>query len=222
MTHDKFLKTDIYLEEKLLKRASDPVFVLDRQKELDIPPMAVSPLQGAFLKILAESIGASRILELGTLAGYSTIWLARALPENGKLISLELFERNVRIAREHVAEEGLSHLVDIRGGEAEISLNIMLNDGEAPFDLIFLDADKVNYPLYLERIMGLVRRGTLIIADNVVRNGDVSEANSEDPSTCGVRTFFNMVEADNRLEASALQTVGSKGHDGFAVIRVVR
>lgn len=221
MTDDKYLRTDTFLEEKLLSHANDPVFVLDRQEEFDIPPMAVSPLQGAFLKIIAESINASRILELGTLAGYSTIWLARALRGNGKLISLERFERNVRLAREHLETDGLSHLVDIRSGEAEISLNIMLNDGEAPFDLIFMDADKVNYPLYLDRIMGLSRPGTLIIADNVVRGGAVSGPASEDPSTRGVQGFFDMISKDARLEASALQTVGAKGHDGFALIRVI-
>lgn len=216
---DLFTRVDDYLEEKLLPGLDDPHFVIARQEAEDIPAIAVSALQGVFLNILATSIGAKRILELGALAGYSTIWLARALPEDGQLISLELLDRNADLAEAHVAEAGLASRVEIRRGPATRSLNIMVNDGEAPFDLIFLDADKVNYPTYLDRILHLCRPGTLIIADNVIRNGGVVDPDNPEPAIRGVREFMDMVSADKRLTATALQTVGSKGHDGFAMIR---
>ncbi|MAK59594.1 MAG: methyltransferase [Ponticaulis sp.] len=213
-------QVDTYLETRLL--SDDPVLdeTLDRQNAAGLPPMAVSPLQGAFLQIIAKSIGARRILELGTFAGYSTIWLARALPEDGKLITLELQHVNAELAQTNINEAGLSHLIEIRRGEAEKQMNIMINDGVPPFDLIFMDSDKINYPIYLEQVIDLSRPGTLIIADNVIRDGRVLDDSGKDPSIRGVRRFLDLLKSHPRLETTALQTVGSKGYDGFALMLV--
>lgn len=211
---------DTYLEDKLLP--DDPVLeaVLERQAAAGLPPIAVSPLQGAFLQIMAQSIGAKRILELGTLAGYSTIWLARGLAEGGKVVTLELQDINADVAAENFNVAGVSHLIDLRRGDARKSLNIMINDGVAPFDLIFMDNDKINYPHYLEQVLDLSRPGTLIIADNVVRDGRITDAESADPSIKGVRKFFDALRDHPRLTMTTLQTVGAKGYDGFAMMLV--
>lgn len=211
---------DAYLEPRLL--ADDPILdaTLKRQEEAGLPPMAVSPLQGAFLQIVAKAMGAKRILELGTFAGYSTIWLARALPEDGKLITLELQDVNADLAQHNLDEAGLSHLIEIRRGEAEKQMNIMINDGVAPFDLIFMDSDKINYPIYLEQVICLSRPGTLIIADNVIRDGRILDDACKDPSIRGVRRFLDMLNHHPRLTMTALQTVGCKGYDGFAMMLV--
>jgi predicted O-methyltransferase YrrM len=181
--------------------------------EGDLPPAEVSPLQGKLLHLLARVQGARTILELGTLGGYSTIWLARALPPDGRLVTLEANARYARAASANLERAGVGELVEIRVGPALETLP----DLRGPFDLVFLDADKANNPAYLEAALELTRPGGLIVADNVVRDGGVDDATSADPSVQGVRRFFELLAADPRADATAIQTVGAKGWDGFAL-----
>ncbi len=190
----------------------------DRAK---LPSIQVSPLQGRFLHLLARMQGARRILEVGTLGGYSTLWLARALPAGGRLVSLELDSRHALVAQRNLQRAGVTRRVEIRVGPARVSLEAMVARGEGPFDLIFIDADKPNNPVYVELALALARKGTAIVVDNVVRKGKVSERGSRDPSVVGTRKMIGQVARDTRVEATAIQTVGSKGHDGFLLIRVL-
>jgi predicted O-methyltransferase YrrM len=177
----------------------------------------VAPNQGKFLYLLARIQGARRVLEIGTLGGYSAIWLARALPADGTLVTLEAMAANAAVARANLAAAGVSDKVTVVEGLALDSLDRMLEDGVAPFDFIFIDADKSNNPRYLERVLKLSRPGTVIVADNVVREGRVAdEANGED-DVVGVRRYVDRLAHDARLESTAVQTVGSKGWDGFAL-----
>jgi predicted O-methyltransferase YrrM len=173
------------------------------------------------LELLAKSCGATRILEIGTLGGYSTICLARALPPGGELITLELEEAHARVARANVDRAGLSDLVDVRVGPATESLRSMVADGTEPFDFIFIDANKEGYPEYLDPSIVLAHPGTLIFADNIVRKGEVANAESTDELVQGVRRFLEMAAADPRVSSTAIQTVGSKGYDGFALLIVL-
>lgn len=214
------ITADAWIENLLVPEDAALKQTIQSAIDADIPPISVSAAQGAMLHLFAKSFGARRILELGTLVGYSTIWLARALPADGKLISLELFERNARLARQNLESAGVADKVDIRVGLAEKSLNILINDGVEPFDFVFLDADKVSYPLYLERILMLTKPGSLIISDNVIRNGGVVDPENEDPAIRGIREFMDMLSANPNLQSTVVQTVGSKGYDGFAISRV--
>jgi len=184
-----------------------------------LPVAQVSALQGQFLYLLAMMIGATRILEIGTLAGYSTIHLARALPVGGRLITVEAATRHADVAGANLANAGLTDLVDVLVGNALDVLPTL--DGGEPFDLVFLDADKAANPDYLMWSMRLTHPGSVIVADNVVRNGDVLDGDSIDASIVGIRRFSELLGADPRLTASVIQTVGAKGYDGFA-IAVVR
>jgi predicted O-methyltransferase YrrM len=161
--------------------------------------------------------GARRILEIGTLGGYSTIWLARALPRDGQLLTLEVDPKHGEVARANIERAGLSSIVQLRLGPALDSLAKLHSEGAEPFDLIFIDADKENIPAYLDWSLNLSRPGTVIITDNVIRDGAVIDPGNSDPRVQGVRRFFEKISADPRLDATALQTVGSKGHDGFAI-----
>jgi predicted O-methyltransferase YrrM len=181
--------------------------------ESGLPPADVSPLQGRLLEVLARAVGARRVLELGTLAGYSTIWLARS---GAEVVSLELSEDFARVARANVERAGYGRVVEIVVGPALATLPAL----EGPFDLVFVDADKANNAAYLEHALRLSRPGTLIVADNVVRRGTVVEG--DDESARGVRRFFELVAEEPRVVATALQTVGSKGWDGFALAVVTR
>jgi predicted O-methyltransferase YrrM len=179
-------------------------------------PGSVSPLQGKLLHLLARLAGAQAILELGTLAGYSTIWLARALPPGGRLVTLESDAGQAELARANLERAGLADVVEIRVGPALETLPHLAG----PFDLVFLDADKRSNPGYLPWAMRLSRPGSLIVADNVVRAGAVADAGSTDPSAQGVRRFHELLAAEPRVSATTIQTVGSKGYDGFAVALV--
>ncbi len=190
--------------------------------EAGLPQIAVAPNQGKLLMLLATMQGARRILEIGTLGGYSTIWLARSLPSDGTLISLELEPRHADVARRNLERAGLGSLVEIRVGSAPSSLRQMIADGVEPFDFVFIDADKEGYPDYLDLSLQLSRPGTVIVADNVVRNGEVANPASADPRVQGVQTFLERAAADDRLEGTAVQTVGSKGYDGFALFIVAQ
>jgi predicted O-methyltransferase YrrM len=162
-----------------------------------------------------------RILEIGTLGGYSTIWLARALPPLGTLISLEFNPKHAAVAKENIAQAGLASIVEIRIGPAADSLAQLQAENAEPFDLIFIDADKPNNPTYLEWALKLSRKGTLIVVDNVIRDGQIADPNNPDPAITGTRTMFEMLAANPRLESTALQTVGGKGYDGFAFALVL-
>jgi predicted O-methyltransferase YrrM len=186
-----------------------------------LPPIAVAPNQGKMLELLAIATGARRILEIGTLGGYSTISLARALPVGGALTTLELEDKHARVARANIERAGLGDVVTIRVGPAAESLRSLVSEEEEVFDFIFIDADKEGYPEYLELSLALAHPGTLIIADNVVRDGEVANPESSDERVRGVRLFLELAAADPRVSATAIQTVGSKGYDGFALLLVI-
>lgn len=219
MMDDKWLDVDNYLTDRLL--ASDPALeaALAANETAGLPSIDVSPLQGKLLHLLALIVGARRILEIGTLGGYSTIWLARALGKGGRVVTLEADPLHADIARTNIARAGLADVVDLRLGLALDTLPALVDEG--PFDLIFIDADKPALPDYLSWALKLSRTGTVIIADNVVRDGDVTDPEHTDPWVQGVRGFLEMMGQEPRLSATALQTVGSKGWDGLA-IAVVR
>ena len=186
-----------------------------------LPEIAVSPAQGKLLTLLARAIGARRILEIGTLGGYSAICLARALPPDGRLVTLELEPKHAAVARANLARAGLAERVEVRVGPAVMSLAHLAAKGAEPFDLVFIDAAKPSYVAYLQGSLPLARPGTLIIADNVVRQGRVLDAASDDANAQGARRFNEQLAADPRLSAVVLQTVGSKGHDGLAIALVI-
>jgi len=182
----------------------------------------VTPLQGKFLELLVRISSARRVLEIGTLGGYSTLWLVRALPQDGHIVSLELDPRHAEIARANLQNAGVSDRVDIRVGPATESLQALVTESVAPFDFIFIDADKAGYPDYLGWSLKLSCPGTLIVADNVVRDGKVIEPDNPDPNIQGVRRFTDLIAAEPRVSATVLQTVGSKGYDGFTLAVVLR
>jgi predicted O-methyltransferase YrrM len=186
-----------------------------------LPQISVTGPQGKFLRLLAEIQGARTILEIGTLGGYSTIWLARALPEDGRLISLEYSPKHAEIATRNVARAGLEKIVEVRVGAALESLPQLADENPPPFDLVFIDADKANNAHYVEWALRLTRAGSLIIVDNVVRGGRIADAGSDAPDVQGTRAAVELIAAHPRLSGTAIQTVGPKGYDGFALARVL-
>ncbi|QUY42123.1 O-methyltransferase [Acaryochloris marina] len=209
---------DDYFEDLLI--SADPVLetALQDSDAAGLPPHHVTPNQGKLLHLLIQIQGARRVLEIGTLGGYSTIWLARALPTDGYLVTLEANPHHAEVARSNLARANLLDTVDLRVGNA---LNLLPDlQPAAPFDFIFIDADKPNNPHYLAWALQLSGPGTVIIGDNVVRDGEVANAHSSDPKVQGVRTFCELLAAPPQVSATAIQTVGSKGYDGFAIARV--
>jgi len=221
MTQDQWTAVDRYITDLFVP--SDPALMqtLTASAAAGLPPINVSPSQGKLLHLLARIRGARTILEIGTLGGYSTIWLARALPPGGRLITLEADERHAEVARGNIARAGLAEVVDLVVGRALDTLPRLEAEGRGPFDLIFIDADKPGYPDYLRWALRLSRAGAVIVADNVVRKGAVVDTSSADPHVQGVRQFNELLAADPRLSATVIQTVGSKGYDGFAMALVV-
>jgi len=201
-------------EDEALKAA------LKECKKAKLPPIGVAANEGKLLMLVAQMVGARKILEVGTLGGYSTIWLARGLGEGGKLITLEYEKKHAEVAQKNIERAGLDGVVEIRVGDAKVTMPQLVNENVGPFDVIFLDADKEGYPAYFEWSLKLSRTGTVIIADNVVRDGGVINAKSKDVSIQGVRKFNKIVAADKRVSATAIQTVGTKGYDGFAMMLV--
>jgi predicted O-methyltransferase YrrM len=197
----------------------DPVLeaALADSAAANLPTIAVPPTLGKLLTMLALSIGARNILEIGTLGGYSTICLARALPPEGRLITLEYEGKHAAVARANIARAGLAGIVEIRLGRAQDTLPQLAAEGRGPFDLIFIDAEKTGYAEYFAWAVKLSRRGTVIFTDNVVRNGKVADSSTSDPMVQGVRRFYEAVAAEPRVTATTIQTVGSKGYDGFAI-----
>jgi predicted O-methyltransferase YrrM len=221
MSEKTWSAVDDYLCNLLLPH--DPVLeeCLAASAAGGLPEIQVSPTQGKLLQFLARMQGAKRILEFGTLGGYSTIWLARALPADGRLVTLESEAKHAEVARAIIARAGLDKIVDMRLGPALETLPQLAKENQGPFDLIFIDADKEGYPEYFKWALRFSRRGTVIIADNVVRKGAVIEPNHEDPRVQGVRRFFDLVAAEPRVTSTAIQTVGGKGYDGLAVSMVI-
>jgi predicted O-methyltransferase YrrM len=217
MSEKTWSAVDAYVADRLLAGA-DPVFeaILRANAAGGLPAIDVSPPQGKLLHLMVKISGARRILEIGTLGGYSTVWMASALPPDGRLITLEYSEKHANVARENIARAGLLELVEVRQGAALDLLPAL----EGPFDLIFIDADKPNNPGYLDWALKLSRPGTVVILDNVVRDGKVTDAASEDHSVLGSRAAFDFFHDHPRLDSTALQTVGLKGYDGFAIALV--
>jgi len=220
MSQDQWTAVDRYFTEQL--HLSDLALdaAMQANSAAGLPAIDVAPNQGKLLNLLARLVQATKILEIGTLGGYSTIWLARALSPGGRLISLGFSPKHADVARSNIKRAGLSDRVEIRVGAALESLPVLEKEGLGPFDFIFVDADKPNNPGYLEWAIKLSRPGALIIVDNVVRDGAIVDASSTDPTIQGTRRMFEMISRDSRLSATALQTVGSKGYDGFAMALV--
>lgn len=220
MTQDQWTAVDAYVVDQLV--AADPALdgALAATEAAGMPAINVAPNQGRLLQILAMAIGARAILEIGTLGGYSTIWLARALAPGGRLVSLEFDPKHAEVARGNLARAGLADVAEVRVGPALATLPELAAEGLAPFDLVFIDADKQNNPHYFAWALRLTRRGSLIITDNVVRSGAVVDAASADPSVQGVRDLFAAMAAEPAVTATAIQTVGSKGYDGLAIALV--
>jgi predicted O-methyltransferase YrrM len=201
---------------------ADPALdaAMEASASAGLPPIQVAPNQGKLLQLLARLIAARRILEIGTLGGYSTIWLARALPPEGRLVTLESDAKHAEVARANFRRAGLDRQIDLRLELALDALKQISAEGAEPFDLVFIDADKANIPAYFSFALDLTRRGGLIIVDNVVRDGAVIDADSADPDIQGIRRFNERIAHEPRVSATAIQTVGVKGHDGFALVLV--
>lgn len=217
---ERWTAVDRYVEELLVP--ADPALdgALAANASAGLPAHDVSPAQGKLLFLLTRLAGAQRVLEVGTLGGYSTIWLARALPSGGSLVTLEIDPTYAEVARTNVAAAGLVDRVDVRVGPALETLRALIDGGAGLFDLIFIDADKQSSPAYLEAALDLSRPGTAIVADNVVRDGAVLDSDSDDPRVQGVRGFHELLGSDPRVDATTIQTVGSKGYDGFSIALV--
>ena len=215
-------QVDQYFADALIPPGEGFSAALDANRKADLPAIDVTPLQGKFLEILARATGAARVLEIGTLGGYSTLWLARALPANGLVVTLELEPRHAEVALQNLKAAGLANKVDLRIGPAAETLKALARENITPFDLIFIDADKASYPDYLQWSMKLSHPGTIIVADNVVRDGKIIDPASSDPNIKGVRRFTEMIATEPRLSTTVLQTVGTKGYDGFAIAIVLR
>jgi predicted O-methyltransferase YrrM len=220
MTQDIWTAVDTYIKDSMIP--VDPVLTATQQAAVDagLPPIAVSPTQGKLLHLMARMCGARKILEIGTLGGYSTIWLARALPSGGRLITLELDPKHAEVARKNIAAAGLASVVELRLGSALDSLPKLSAESLGPFDLIFIDADKTNIPGYFAWALKLSRPGSVIIVDNIIRDGAVIEAGRKDPNIQGVRRFNELLAKETRVSATEIQTVGEKGYDGFALLLV--
>ena len=219
---DTWTKVDDYFGDVLA--VSDPALdaALAANRRAELPPIDVSRVQGKFLDLLVRISGAKRVLEIGTLGGYSTIWLARAVGEDGRVVTLEANPTHADVARSNLKVAGLLNRIDLRVGWAIETLPSLENDASSPFDLIFIDADKQSNPDYLTWALRLSRPGTVIVVDNVVREGKVLDADSTDADVQGIRRLTTMMAAEPRLTSTAIQTVGSKGYDGFALAVVVR
>jgi predicted O-methyltransferase YrrM len=220
MTQEKWSAVDNYFNEVFLPPDAALDNAIAASTAAGLPAIAVSPTQGKLLFLLAQIQGARNILEIGTLGGYSTIWLARALPPDGRLVTLEASAKHAEVATKNIVRAGFSDTVEVRVGPALDTLPELAAEGRSPFDLIFIDADKRSNPEYFDWALKLSRRGTMIIVDNVVRDGAVADATSTDPDIQGIRRLNELLKAEPRVSATAIQTVGSKGYDGFALILV--
>ena len=220
MSEKLWSDVDGYIADLFVGQDASLDAALQESAAAGLPSIEVSAPQGKLLMLLARAIGAQNILEIGTLGGYSTIWLARALPPGGRLVTLEADRRHAEVAEKNIAAAGFASQVDVRVGKAMDSLTALARERAGPFDFVFIDADKPNNTAYFERALEMSRRGALIVADNVVRYGGVLDDLSADASVKGVRSFLKRVAAEPKVSATITQTVGAKGHDGFALILV--
>jgi predicted O-methyltransferase YrrM len=220
MDQQTWTAVDQYLDGLLAKPDAALQAALRASAEAGLPAINVSATQGKLLQLLARLCGARKILEIGTLGGYSTIWLARALPPQGRLVTLEIDARHAEVARANIARAGLAERVEVRLGRALDSLAYLGAETAGPFDLVFIDADKPNIPAYFKWALHLSRPGTLIVVDNVVRAGAVIDERSADASVQGVRRLNELIASEPQVSATAIQTVGSKGYDGLALALV--
>jgi len=220
MTQERWTAVDRYIRDLLVP--PDPALdaALRASAAAGLPPINVSPNQGKLLMLLAQLQGARNVLEIGTLGGYSTIWLGRGLSQGGRLITLEADPKHAELARGNIARAGLAEVVEVILGRAIDTLPQLAATGRGPFDLIFIDADKPSLPDYFTWSLKLSRPGSVIIIDNVIRHGAVIDAANTAPDVLGVRRMNEMMAAEKRVTATAIQTVGSKGYDGFAIARV--
>ena len=216
----RWTAVDGYIDELLVGQDDGLRGALAASDAADLPSISVTPAQGKVLNLLARSIGARAILEIGTLGGYSTIWLARGLQPGGRLITIEADEKHAAVARENIARANVAATVDLRIGRALDMLPSIEREGLGPFDLVFIDADKPNTPDYFKWALRLARIGTLILIDNVVRDGAIADADSQDPAVVAMRRVLAMVASEPRVSATVLQTVGEKGYDGLALVLV--
>jgi predicted O-methyltransferase YrrM len=221
MTKKLWTAVDQYINEMLVP--SDPVLdaALHAAAEAALPQIQVSPPQGKLLHILVRSLSARRILEIGTLGGYSTIWMARALPPGGRVVTLEAEAKHAEVARANFGRAGLTHCIEVRLGPGLDTLPRLAAEGRGPFDFIFIDANKSTITEYFDWALRLSHPGSVIVVDNVIRDGEVIDADSDDPDVQGVRRFNARLAQESRVSATEIQTVGSKGYDGFAMAVVL-
>lgn len=219
-TPEQWTAVDRYLEGRLLPDDPDLARALDSTTRAGMPQIQVSPLHGRMLYLFARLLGAYRVLEIGTLAGYSTLCMAKALPAGGKVVTLEADPKHAAVARANFEAAGLAERIDLRLGRAADTLPVLAAETPAPFDLVFIDADKESNLLYVDWALKLSRPGSLIVVDNVVRAGAVADPASKDAMVQGVQAMLAQLRNEPRLEATAIQTVGDKGYDGFALLRV--
>lgn len=221
MNQDQWTAVDQYITDLVVRPDAALASALAHAAAAGLPGINVAPNQGKLLQLLARMERARTILEIGTLAGYSTIWLARALPLDGRLVTLEIDPKHADVARSNIARAGLSHLVELRVGAALDSLPQLAAEGAGLFDLTFIDADKVNIPEYFAWALKLSHVGSVIVVDNVIREGAVIDATSTDPNVLGVRRLNDLLAAEPRVSATTIQTVGSKKYDGFTLAVVI-
>ncbi|WP_419687707.1 O-methyltransferase [Burkholderia theae] len=217
MDQDQWNQVDAYFSATLVPSDDALDAALAASDAAGLPAINVAPNQGKLLQLLATIRGARRILEVGTLGGYSTIWLARALPPGGTLVTLELSPEHAKVATQNIARAGFAEVVSVIVGSAKDSLSRLVDADEPPFDFIFIDADKDNNPVYLDAALKLSRPGTVIVVDNVVRRGRVADPDNREPDVVGVRDGFARLVAEPKLTTTAVQTVGQKGWDGFSI-----
>jgi predicted O-methyltransferase YrrM len=217
---NKWASVDNYINNLFVPQDSALEHALQTSAKANLPPVNVTPYQGKFLQLLAQMRGARNILEIGTLGGYGSIWLARALPEGGRLATLEADTRHAEIARENICFAGLANIIELHLGLATKTMQLFITEKREPFDFIFIDADKESYPQYFELGLKLSRIGTCIVADNVIREGAVNNPRQNGPEIRGIRRFMELLAAESRVTATAIQTVNRKRHDGFAIALV--
>lgn len=220
MSEELWKQIDQYITDHLIGQDQVLEQALKSSSDAGLPNIQVAPNQGQMLMMLAKGIGASKILEVGTLGGYSTIWLARALPKDGKLITLELDPKHADVALKNFARAGFDKMIELRLGPALESMQKLVSENAGPFQLIFIDADKANIPEYFELAMKLAQKGSYIIVDNVIRDGEILDRHNTEPATVGVRKLYELLRDEDRVTATAIQTVGVKGHDGLLLALV--
>lgn len=220
MSNETWTQVDEYIAERFAPEDPALTAALADSEAAGLPPISVSAAQGSLLNLLAQATGARTILEIGTLGGYSTIWLARALSADGKVVTLEASPKHAAVAQRNLERAGVADKVEIQVGPAQETLPRLIAEQAGPFDFIFIDADKESYPAYLAWTLELARPGTLIVADNVIRNGRILNETSDDVNVQGARRFNDLLAAEPRVTATLLQIVGSKGYDGLALALV--